>query len=167
MASEDEAMTAAEKADELWRIATDAVVNPTNTGSSPFSATDINLAEAAVEAVNPLNATHSAIHVTSLIASPPVVGDGTQVEEAAHCHLIRDIFGNPYRPVEVDPALLSDDVIALARTFYDSSTFNRLSKLAEALDRANCRDTVVLNHCRLETEHVRGCWVIDTILGFT
>jgi hypothetical protein len=37
--------------------------------------------------------------------------------------------------------------------------------LADALQDAGCDNVNVLDHCREEREHVRGCWVIDMLLG--
>ena len=31
----------------------------------------------------------------------------------------------------------------------------------------NQTNTDILNHCRQQGEHVRGCWVVDLILGKT
>ena len=40
----------------------------------------------------------------------------------------------------------------------------RLSVLADALEEAGC-DEAVFGHLREKGPHVRGCWVIDLILG--
>jgi hypothetical protein len=37
--------------------------------------------------------------------------------------------------------------------------------LAETLVRAGCRDRAILDHCRARGPHVRGCWVLDALLG--
>jgi hypothetical protein len=37
--------------------------------------------------------------------------------------------------------------------------------LADALEDAECDNNDILNHCRLPGEHVRGCWVVDLVLG--
>jgi hypothetical protein len=37
--------------------------------------------------------------------------------------------------------------------------------LADALEEASCTDADVLNHRRRPAVHVRGCWVIDLLLG--
>ncbi len=46
-------------------------------------------------------------------------------QENGQCHLLRDIFGNPFRPVAVDAAWLTSDVVALARGIYDERAFDR------------------------------------------
>ena len=37
--------------------------------------------------------------------------------------------------------------------------------LADALEEAGCQDAIILNHCREPGGHVRGCWVVDLLLG--
>lgn len=86
-------------------------------------------------------------------------------ERAAQCHVLRDIFGNPFRPASIDPAWLSSNVVALARTIYEERAFDRMPELADALEAAGCHAVDILDHCRQAEPHVRGCWVVDAILG--
>ena len=79
--------------------------------------------------------------------------------------VIRDIFGNPFRPVTADPAWLTSDVVALATSIYAEKAFDRLPILADALQDAGCDNADVLDHCRSDGPHVRGCWVVDLLLG--
>jgi hypothetical protein len=79
--------------------------------------------------------------------------------------LVRDIFGNPFRPVTVDSAWLSPTVVSLATRIYDDRAFDRLPILADALEDAGCTNADILNHCRQPGEHVRGCWAVDLVLG--
>jgi hypothetical protein len=79
--------------------------------------------------------------------------------------LLRELFGNPFRPVTADPAWLTPTVIALAEGIYQESAFDRLPILADALQDAGCDSEDVLNHCRYEGVHVRGCWVSDLLTG--
>jgi hypothetical protein len=82
------------------------------------------------------------------------------------CALLRDIFGNPFRPVQFKKAWRTDTAVALARTMYDSREFSAMPILADALQDAGCEDEQVLNHCRDATApHVRGCWVCDLVLS--
>ena len=53
----------------------------------------------------------------------------------------------------------------LASALYEDRAFDRLSLLADALEDAGCADAALLGHCRGGGEHVRGCWVIDLLLG--
>ena len=53
----------------------------------------------------------------------------------------------------------------IAQTIYDARAFDRLPLLADALEDAGCTDAAILSHCREPGEHVRGCWVVDLLLG--
>jgi hypothetical protein len=86
-------------------------------------------------------------------------------ERVAQCLLIRDVFGNPFRPVAVNPAWLTPGVVELARTIYDDRAFDRLTVLASTLEEAGCDNADILGHSRQPGEHVRGCWVVDLLLG--
>jgi hypothetical protein len=79
--------------------------------------------------------------------------------------LLRCFFGNPFRPVAVDPAWLTETVVALAEGIYQEWAFDRLPVLADALEEAGCDSDNILTHCRQPGEHVRGCWVIDLLTG--
>jgi hypothetical protein len=87
------------------------------------------------------------------------------VERDAQCYLMRDIFGNPFRPVAVDPRWRTVDAIGLARAIYEDRAFDRMPLLADALMDAGCADEQVVGHCRGGGPHVRGCWVVDLVLG--
>ena len=79
---------------------------------------------------------------------------------------LRDIFGNPFRPMAFDSAWRTSDVMLLARGIHDESAFDRTPILADALQDAGCDNDDVLTHCRdTSLAHVRGCWVIDRLLG--
>jgi hypothetical protein len=86
-------------------------------------------------------------------------------ECSEQCHLLRDIFGNPFRPVCVDSAWLASTVLSLATGIYQERAFDRMPILADALQDAGCDNEDILNHCRQPGEHVRGCWVVDLLLG--
>jgi hypothetical protein len=89
--------------------------------------------------------------------------------------LIADLFGNPFRPVFLDPSLLTwhDGTIPkLAQSVFDARDLpsghldqHRLAVLADALEDAGCDNRDILDHCRSEGLHVRGCWVADLLLG--
>jgi hypothetical protein len=86
-------------------------------------------------------------------------------EKEAHAGLLRDLFGNPFRPVSVDAGRLTPSVVMLASAIYDDRAFDRLPILADALEEAGCQNDEILAHCRQAGEHVRGCWPVDLILG--
>jgi hypothetical protein len=79
--------------------------------------------------------------------------------------VLRDIFGNPFRPVTINVNWLSTTVTTLAQSIYADRAFDRLPILADALEEAGCADTQVLKHCRLPGTHWLGCWPVDMILG--
>ena len=86
-------------------------------------------------------------------------------EQWEQCGLVREIFGNPFRPVAVEPAWLTSTVVALARIIYQDRAFERMPELGDALEVAGCLDPDLLAHCRGPTPHVRGCWLVDRLLG--
>jgi hypothetical protein len=86
-------------------------------------------------------------------------------EWAAQAGLVRDLLGNPFRPVAFDSRWRSADVVGLARGIYEYRAFDRLPLLADALMDAGCSDEQVIGHCRSDGPHARGCWVVDLVLG--
>jgi hypothetical protein len=85
--------------------------------------------------------------------------------ERVQCAILRDIFGNPFRPITFSPEWRTDTTIALARQMYESRDFSGMPILADALQDAGCDHGDILNHCRQPGEHVRGCWVVDLLSG--
>jgi|SRR5947209_2413207 hypothetical protein len=79
--------------------------------------------------------------------------------------IFRDIVGNPFDPVVLDPRWKTDDTLGLARGIYEDRAFGRLPILADALMDAGCDDDRLLAHCRGRRPHTRGCWAVDLILG--
>ena len=79
--------------------------------------------------------------------------------------LVREVFGNPFRPIDFAP-WRTDTAIALAVEMYKSRDFSAMPILADALQDAGCDNEDVLAHCRdPQQSHVRGCWVVDGVLG--
>jgi hypothetical protein len=91
------------------------------------------------------------------------VGNGPELP--GRVGLLRDIIGNPFRPAAIDPTWLTPSVTMLARVSYDESAFDLMPILGDALEEAGCTDVPLLSHCRETVEHVRGCWVVDALLG--
>jgi hypothetical protein len=88
------------------------------------------------------------------------------------CQLLRDIVGNPFRPVTVAPAWRTADVVRLAEAAYEQRSLpagtlasSRLAVLTDALEDAGCTDAELLGHLRGPGPHVRGCWAVDLLLG--
>jgi hypothetical protein len=85
--------------------------------------------------------------------------------------LLRDAFDSPFRPVVVDPAWRTPTVLALAQAAYDERLLpagelgrDRLLVLADALEEAGATREL-LEHLRSLGPHVRGCFVVDALLG--
>jgi hypothetical protein len=145
-----------------------------------------NKALAAVLEDEAFTAAHSAANFAALASDPPAVEPrnkpwyflprifGThpialsEPERNAQAILIRDIFGNPFRIVKMDPswqAWNNGTVPKIAQAIYDDRTFNHLPILADALEEAGCTNADILGHCRGPGPHARGCWVVDLLLG--
>jgi hypothetical protein len=90
-----------------------------------------------------------------------ITGRGSDTQ----AHLARDILGNPFRPVTFDSAWRTATVTSLAEAIYEERAFDRMPILADALEDAGCTSADILNHCREPGVHVRGCWVVDLVLG--
>ena len=86
-------------------------------------------------------------------------------EPQAQARLLREIFGNPFRPVVFDPNWRTSTVVALTRGMYESRDFSIMPVLADALQDAGCEHEEIIAHCRGDGPHVRGCWVVDLVLG--
>jgi hypothetical protein len=86
----------------------------------------------------------------------------------ALCDLLRDVFANPWDTVKIKRDWLrwNDGTVSrIAQSIYEECTFDRLPILADALEDAGCHDADILDHCRQPGPHVRGCWVVDLLLG--
>jgi hypothetical protein len=89
-------------------------------------------------------------------------------EHADQTSLLRDIVGNPFHSVAIELSWLAwhrGAVAKIAKAIYDKRAFDRLPLLAKALADAGCTNEAILAHCRSGGEHVRGCWVVDLLLG--
>src|SRR4029077_11962629 len=84
--------------------------------------------------------------------------DAAVAESRWQANALRDIFGNPFRPVAFAPAWRTAMSTSLAEGIYTDRAFDRLPILADALEDAGCDNRDILNHCRRGGEHVRGCW---------
>lgn len=88
--------------------------------------------------------------------------------QSVYCQLFRDIFGNPFHPGTIEPAWREwngGSVVKLARTIYYDRRWDIMPILGDALEDALCDNADILDHCRGPGPHVRGCWVVDLILG--
>jgi hypothetical protein len=79
--------------------------------------------------------------------------------------ILRDIVCNPFRQVFFSDRWRTGTAILLASQMYESRDFSAMPILADALQDAGCENPDILEHCRGEGPHVRGCWVVDLVLG--
>lgn len=93
-------------------------------------------------------------------------------ESSIQADWLRCVFGYLFRPQTIQPAWCTATVVALAQTAYDARSlpsgeleWTRLAILADALEEVGCTDSEMLSHCREPGTHIRGCWVVDLILG--
>jgi hypothetical protein len=91
-----------------------------------------------------------------------------EMEERRHqCEILRCTFGNPFRPVTLDTALLrwkQGMGVQLAQAIYEERRFQDLPVLADALEDGGCTNTDLLSHFRGPGPHVLGCWGLDAVL---
>ena len=93
-------------------------------------------------------------------------------EERFQAGLLREVVANPFRPVSFDAAWRTLTVVTLTRAAHDELSLpagtldlDRLAVLADALEDAGCDNTDLLSHLRGPGPHVRGCFVVDSLLG--
>jgi hypothetical protein len=121
------------------------------------------------------HAARDTIRHASWAAAPPGTGDVATKVETIHrrfVHFLLDIMGNPFHPVALDLSWRTHNVVALAQAAYDERILpagtldpDRLAVLADALEEAGCDNADILSHLRGPGPHVRGCWVVDLLLG--
>lgn len=78
---------------------------------------------------------------------------------------IVDITFHPHPIPDMQAEWWTSEVVALAESIYAERAFDRLPILADALEDAGCDNEDILSHCRGSGPHVRGCWVVDLVLG--
>jgi hypothetical protein len=136
----------------------------TMSGNSPGRQTLVDswrVAHAAAEAAGPDNSLFgNAMHHVAQDG-----GSGRDTKDAGQAALIREILGDSPHPVAIDPRWLTSTVLDLAHEIYDEVAYERMPILADALMDAGCNNEGILNHCRSKGPHVRGCWVLDSLLS--
>jgi hypothetical protein len=117
-------------------------------------------------------ARHASVRAAGSTRSP----SGRADEQEAQCRLLRDVFSDTRTPLpSLDRAVLEwggGIVQRLALAAYDERQLPvgtldnaRLAVLADALEEAGCENEQILGHLRSGGDHVRGCWLIDLLLG--
>jgi hypothetical protein len=116
---------------------------------------------------------HDPIHVRDVLMALEEIARGlvldqrtdVRVELRTQATMMRDIFGYVVHHAVIDTCWKTDTVLTMARHSYSDRAFDRLPILADALEEAGCSDDAILEHCRGPGPHVRGCWVVDLLLG--
>lgn len=86
-------------------------------------------------------------------------------EEAAQCVLLREVAGPLlFRAVRLPPDARAGEALRLAMAAYEGD-WGLLPIVADAVEEAGCSDAELLEHLRLGGPHVKGCWVVDLLLG--
>jgi hypothetical protein len=93
------------------------------------------------------------------------VPNGLPAGAAAQALLLGDLFGNPFRPVEVPAAWRTPTVVSLARAIHNERAFGLMPVLGDALQDAGCAHPEVLAHCYGPGPHAPGCWLLDGLTG--
>jgi hypothetical protein len=111
-------------------------------------------------------------YIRDVSGDEPYADELQEREGIVYCDLLRDVFGNPFRPVALIPAWLTESVVVLSRSAYEERRLPvgtldraRLAVLADALEEAGCTDAQLLGHLRGPGPHVRGCWPVDLVLA--
>jgi hypothetical protein len=181
LTSQEELRQAAEKADQIQRETANAAYKFGEREGNYLAAEPLYSESYAADAI--LSAAKLDIHAVTYMtkcAMMPAYSSIEQLDRDAmqaaldsvyfgepriQVNLVRDIFANPFRPVIFDPAWLTPKVKTLAQAIYDDRAFEGMPILADALAEAGCSNPDILNHCRGPGPHVRGCWVVDLVLG--
>jgi hypothetical protein len=104
------------------------------------------------------------------------VRGGTEADEKLvgeeACRLLREILGDPFHPIDLAPAWRDPTLQELAAAAYgdpeqplDVLDSRRLTALATAVEGTESDNAAILSHLREPGPHVRGCWVVDLLLG--
>jgi hypothetical protein len=91
------------------------------------------------------------------------VPGGVPVGATDRAALLRELFENPFRPVEIASQWLTSTVVTLARVIHVDRSFHLMPVLGDALQDAGCSSAEVLEHCYGSGPHVAGCWLLDAI----
>lgn len=139
---------------------------PLQSDSGPYgkSPSSVRVAVDMVFAAAYPTATAAAFHMTA--TQQPLAGAyPTDKANQRMCDMIRCIFGYRSNLQPFSRKWRTSTTIALAAAIYTDRAFDRLPILADALQEAGCEDAAILDHCRGPGPHVRGCWVVDLVLG--
>lgn len=115
------------------------------------------------------------IETSALASALAAKAAGDKSAQEIQCQLLRDIICNPFHSIALNPSYLTwndGTVVRLAQGVYESrilpgGTLENalLAVLTDAVEEAGNTDTVILDHLRGAGPHVRGCFVVDLLLG--
>jgi hypothetical protein len=94
--------------------------------------------------------------------------EGLRANWRRHCALIRDVTGDPFDqapPGWAKRFRALPRVTSIAEAIYWNHAFHEMPALADLLEQEGCSIPQVLQHCRSGGDHIRGCWVLDDLLG--
>jgi hypothetical protein len=109
--------------------------NPESVMSEWWAAREAELAAWFTLRPNVMSAAEGAARSAAHALEIETLDDHRRVREAERKQqvaLLRDIFGNPFRPVALDSGWLTPGVVELARTIYEDRAFERVPDLADA-----------------------------------
>ena len=113
-----------------------------------------------------VTARHAARAAADLQGSKQALYEAATIDEhREQTALVRCLFGNPFRPRPARGPWLTAEVRALADAIYAERAFERMASLALALEHSGCPSVAAIEHGRSGTQHARGCWVVDLLLG--
>jgi hypothetical protein len=118
----------------------------------------------AVEGQDSLPHPLTTLNATRVAVSTAQMSSDIKAESRFQANLVRCLFGGPTGPVKMSLSWRTDTVMALARQIHESREFGAMPILADALQDAGCESESILTHCREAKVHVRGCFVLDSLL---
>lgn len=137
----------------------------------------------AMDSYNPQNGVRAALEWGEQISRIGNKAGGARQSRVAFlrelCDLLRELFPPPGVRYTAQPSFagggialphgttfyVPDTAVAIALGVQHDQAFDRLPILADALEDANCPDRPLLDHLRHGTNHRRGCWALDVVLG--
>ena len=142
---------------------------PSQTGIAPYTAdfvaSQVGIAEKGADCVWRARWVHGMVWQVIMAMGTRYTDETRALRDESDCQLIREIFGNPFRPMALDAAWHAPTVIGIARSIYEQKQFSHMPLLADALEEAGCHLSDVLHHCRSGEQHWRGCWLLDVLLA--
>lgn len=143
--------------DDVRRLQVEAAIARSTAESSPSTGDPFDLFD---DGIAQLMLTHPRLGAeVCLRQTAPAAGREKPVR------LLVCALGPLYRVRVPSPSWLSSTVLILAQQMYESRDFSAMPILADALQDTGCDSADILSHCRGPGPHVRGCWVVDLVLG--